>query len=143
MRKIFALLAVVVAVAACDSRVGGTFVAPTNNISGTFILRTFNGKTPPTVYDSSATLITMLVGDTLTFNGDGSLRDATAMTTTIPPGAPVPSGNVMIGAYTLSGTALAITLPSGSGNTFATFPSTYINGRVTLTDAAGVWVYSR
>lgn len=142
MRKLLALVAVVVAVAACDSRIGSSFVAPTNNITGTFIMRTFNGKTPPTVYDSSATRIIMLVGDTLTFNSDGSLRDATAMTTTVPPGGPVPSVSVVHGAYSLSGTSLAITLPDQNG-TVTTFPSTYISGKVTLTDAAGVWVYTR
>jgi hypothetical protein len=141
MRKLVAFLAVI-AVTACDSRVGGSFVAPqTPSIVGTFKLQTFNGKTPPVQIATNATSTLTVVGDTLTFNADKSVRRAYAVTVTTPPAAPAPQLSVTFGTYTLSSGALTLTLPNSTG--FFTVSGSQSGSTVTLNDAGDIWVYSK
>jgi hypothetical protein len=141
MRKLLAFLAVV-AVTACDSRIGSSFVAPvTPSIVGTFKLQTFNGRTLPTILSSNATSTTTLVGDTLTFNKDGTVRRASAASTTTPPAGPIPRLNVTSGTYVSSNGALTVTLPSSTG--FFTVTGTQSGANLTLKDVNDVWVYSK
>jgi hypothetical protein len=144
MRKLLAFLAVV-AVTACDSRIGSSFVAPvTPSIVGTFKLQTFNGKALPTVLSTNATSTLTLVGDTLMFSKDGLLRRASAVTVTTPPGAPIPQTVVASGTYKLTNADVTLTLPNSSGTGFFTVPGTLSNGStLTLNDAGDVWVYSK
>ena len=110
-------------------------------LTGNFLLRTLNGQALPATADSSGTTKMSVIADTLTFNSDKTIREVIVYSTVTPPGAPVISKSVLTGTYSLSGTALAITyVKSGS---LDTFDCTFINGRVTLTDAVGVWVFSK
>jgi hypothetical protein len=142
MRKIVAFLAVV-AVTACDSRVGSSFVAPLPTIAGTYRLRTYNGVTPPAVVDQTVTSTTTVVGDTLTFANDGTMRRAYALVITAPPAAPTPRLSVTTGTYSASGGNVTVTLPNGAGG-FLVFTGTYAGGSsVTLTNAGAVSVYQK
>jgi hypothetical protein len=143
MRKRLILLAVV-AITACDSRVGASFVAPPPSIFGTFKLRTFNGKALPTRIDNgTTTTVVILIGDTLTFNRDNTVHRATATTVTTPPGAPAPVHSLTDGSFTNQNGTLAVTLPRSSGGTF-TVPGTFSGGAtVTINDATDVWVYTK
>jgi hypothetical protein len=143
MRKLLAFLAVV-AVTACDSRVGSSFVAPAPSIVGTFKLQTFNGKSLPTLLTTNATSTITLVGDTLTFSKDGSVRRASALSVTTPPAAPIPQGVVANGTWTLSNGTLTVTLPRGNGAGFFSVTGAFTGGAtVTLNDAGDVWVYQK
>jgi hypothetical protein len=141
MRKFLAFLAVVT-VAACDSRVGSSFVSPqTPTIVGSFKLLTFNGRTLPTVIDASATDTTSVVGDTLTLASDKSLA-RTFVTRTTPPASAAVQVTNENGSYTLtSGVLSAITLRIGS-NTFS-FPATQSGSQITVVDNGDLWVYQK
>jgi hypothetical protein len=140
MRKLLAFLAVV-AVTACDSRVGSSFVAPlTPSIVGTYQLQTFNGKTPPTNITLSTGVTITIVGDTLTFNKDLTLRRAYAVIILNP--TPTPRLSISTGSYTMPvNGALTITLPGPTG--FYTLPGTQSASTFTLNDSPDVWVYSK
>jgi hypothetical protein len=140
MRKLLAFLAVV-AVTACDSRVGSSFVVPLPSIVGTFKLRTFNGKAPPTTVDQNATSTLTLDGDTLMFDSQSKVRRATATTITTPPAAPAPRLTVVNGNYSLTSGVLTLTLPSGAG--FTTITGTFSGSTVTLNDGGDIWIYSK
>lgn len=141
MRKLLAFLAVV-AITACDTRVGSSFVAPqTPSIVGAFKLRTFNGLPLPAVADANATDTLKIIGDTLTFSSDKSLRRAYAVTITTPPGPAVPSLTVSTGSYTSTSGDVTITLPIGS--TTYTVPGTLSSSTLTLNDRGDIWVYQK
>jgi hypothetical protein len=141
MRKFLALLAVV-AVTACDSRVGGNFVAPqTPSIVGTFKLQTFNGRSLPTPATTNSTNTLTIVGDTLTFAKDLTMRRAYAVIITNPGATPTPRLNISAGTYTLSNGVLAVTLPGSTG--FFTVTGTQSGSTVTLNDAGDIWVYQK
>jgi len=140
MRKLLAFLAVV-AVTACDSRIGGSFVAPqTPTIVGSFKLQSFNGKAPPTVINAGATDTTTVVGDTLTFGSDKSLRRVLVTVTTPPANAQQIAG-VASGTYTLTSGALSLTFQNGTG--LVTFLATLNGSLVTVNDNNDIWVYQK
>jgi hypothetical protein len=141
MRKLLAFLAVV-AVAACDSRIGSSFVAPlTPSIVGTFKLQTFNGRALPTPTTLNSTSALTIVGDTLTFNKDLTLRRAYAVIITNPGTTPTPRLSVTAGTYTLSNGVLALTLPGSTG--FFIVTGTQSGSTVTINDAGDIWVYQK
>ena len=140
MRKLLAFLAVV-AVAACDSRVGSSFVAPqTPSIVGSFKLLTFNGKAPPTVLDANVADTVTVIGDTLTFGSDKTLRRV-LVTVTRPPASATPVAGTANGTYTLSSGALTLTFQNGTG--LVTFLATQSGSQVRVNDNGDQWVYRK
>ena len=142
MRKLVAFL-LVVTVAACDSRIGPSFVAPLPTIVGTYTLRTVNGNPLPTVIDQTLGSTTTVTADTITFSTDASVRRAFTLIVATPPAAPVTRVSVKTGSYTASAGNVTVTLPTDAGGVL-TLTGTYTPGSsVTLNATGVVMVYAK
>jgi hypothetical protein len=142
MRKLFALLAVCCAVAACDTRLGaGSVTSPFTGELGTFILESSSGELVPiTLQPQAPNTVRKLVAETLFVTSGGNMRDVfyTSTTTNGSTAPPVISSVSLAGKYRI--TRDSISVP-------ADFPYTYgrySGGTITMNDAQGfTWVFKR
>ena len=136
MRKFLAFLAVI-AVAACDTRVGGSFVAPqTPSIVGSrFVTQSLDGQALPALYSQTSANTISLVADTLTFSTDGkTVTHVDAIAIATPPGStPVTQpASSETGTFTLSNGVLTLLFVRTGGT--AAFTGTQSGATITLND---------
>jgi hypothetical protein len=143
MRKLLAFLAVV-SVAACDSRIGSSFVSPaTPSIVGKYVAQTVNGSALPAITAQTGASTTTIVVDTLTFGSDGSVIHAFVVAIAAPPGSvPVQQPEIVnTGTYVLTNGALTLLFPNNAGGTDA-FTGTQSGATITI-NGGNIFIYRK
>jgi hypothetical protein len=133
MRKIFAFVAVVLAVG-CG---GGNTTGPYTSVAGTYTLRTLNGSSLPHIVNQMGASMAEILDATLTLNEDGTFNESghDRMTES---GLATTTSFIDAGSISLRGTTITL-VSSTTGTTNGSF-----NGDILTLSSAGLMaVYTK
>ena len=143
MRRLLALCGAI-ALAAChnlDSPVPD-FPLPTTdaNVTGTFLLRSANGNTPPFIISANAAGTQTLLDDRIVLHDDLTWADTTNYRIDLASGESSVGGTATAGSYNISNGRINFTMTTGGSSTFA---GAVVGNTLTVVSQNVPFIYTR